>query len=358
MLSTSYIPKEIIVGFNRCSADGTWRYGKDQSGLLGYATYKDEKGVLRKETSFNNWKNEDIPVRTIENSPIDGFSIVEGVLGDKYSWFPRNPYIVISDPRGFFIQIPLDNVITIIKEGEILNGKIKNRLIYSWNGIQLTLMIYGGNDYKEATSFTSIINEKPNFTVSDMMKGDKFRTKSGDIVYYYGKYDRFREDGTNEGKFYWFIPSTEEYGKNIPITYRKVPKTIIKREILKFEDLDIFNKYEEIVEGNPEFSPVDWERKPTFEPARDIDRIECYGFLSNIDGAYKKYSCYGSKGSYEVRPYTGSYSLGSVDYINTLENLNSKYNPKVVRWYLKNGNKISGYLYYGNYNLILGKDEL
>lgn len=43
-----YIPKKLVIGFDRPTTE-------DDDIKAAFVTYKDEKGVLRKEKSFNSW---------------------------------------------------------------------------------------------------------------------------------------------------------------------------------------------------------------------------------------------------------------------------------------------------------------
>lgn len=63
MKSNLFIPKKIHVGFQKRSDTFI--------GNLAYVIYEDEKGKLRKETSWNSWRDKNIEVKdltTIKNS--------------------------------------------------------------------------------------------------------------------------------------------------------------------------------------------------------------------------------------------------------------------------------------------------
>jgi hypothetical protein len=67
------IPDTIKVGFQ--NRQGTY------TGKLAYVVYKDKKGVLRKEKSWNGWKDDKIPAQEFENVPTDGF-VLNKKVGD------------------------------------------------------------------------------------------------------------------------------------------------------------------------------------------------------------------------------------------------------------------------------------
>ena len=65
MKSNIFIPKTINVGYQNRS--GTY------TGKLAYVIYYDEKGKLRKEASWNSWRDKKIPNEEFDNVPTTGF---------------------------------------------------------------------------------------------------------------------------------------------------------------------------------------------------------------------------------------------------------------------------------------------
>ena len=71
--TTIYVPKKIKVGFDNRSDTYT--------GKLAYVIYYDEKGKLRKETSWNSWRDENIEPEEYDNEPMSGF-VLNKKVGD------------------------------------------------------------------------------------------------------------------------------------------------------------------------------------------------------------------------------------------------------------------------------------
>jgi len=69
--------------------------GDTYTGKLAYVIYYDEKGKLRKETSWSNWRDHKIPDEEFDNIPTEGFVLNKGVGGARQSWGwnTRNEYI-------------------------------------------------------------------------------------------------------------------------------------------------------------------------------------------------------------------------------------------------------------------------
>ena len=71
MQTKLYIPKTIKVGFQK--REGTF------AGKLAYIIYTDDKGVLRKEKSWQGWRDQKIEPLDFENEPTSGFMINKDV---------------------------------------------------------------------------------------------------------------------------------------------------------------------------------------------------------------------------------------------------------------------------------------
>ena len=106
MKTNIFIPKRINVGYQERSDTYT--------GKLGYIIYYDEKGKLRKETSWQNWRDDSIPSNEFENEPIKGFILNKKAGGYKYSWNTRQTYCRVFDPRGFEFEITIENLLYIL----------------------------------------------------------------------------------------------------------------------------------------------------------------------------------------------------------------------------------------------------
>ena len=78
-----FIPKKIKSGYNKREDCYT--------GKLAYVIYYDEKGKLRKETSWNSWRKEELGDDEYDNSPTDGFVLNKKVGGTSWSsWNTRS----------------------------------------------------------------------------------------------------------------------------------------------------------------------------------------------------------------------------------------------------------------------------
>ena len=114
-----FIPKKINVGFQNRSDTYTQK--------LAYVIYYDLKGVLRKEKSWNSWRDHKIPNVEFANDPTEGFVLNKGVGGGRSSWNRRNEYIRVYDPRDFEFEISVANLLFILRECDCSRGKGTDR---------------------------------------------------------------------------------------------------------------------------------------------------------------------------------------------------------------------------------------
>ena len=79
-----FIPEKIKVGFQK--------RGDTYTGNLAYVIYYDQKGKLRKETSWESWRDKKIQSEEFTNEPTEGFVLNKGVGGvrQSYGWNTRN----------------------------------------------------------------------------------------------------------------------------------------------------------------------------------------------------------------------------------------------------------------------------
>src|SRR5574343_1729160 len=134
MKSNIFIPKKIKVGFQNREDTYTKK--------LAYVIYYDEKGVLRKETSWQSWRDKTIEPVEFDNVPFSGFVLNKKVGGySNYHWNPRQTYVRIYDPRDFEFEITVPNLLYILENGNSIKGKgLEGDFVYGWDGTELVLI--------------------------------------------------------------------------------------------------------------------------------------------------------------------------------------------------------------------------
>lgn len=245
MRSSIFIPKTINVGYQNRS--GTY------TGKLAYVIYYDEKGKLRKEASWNGWRDENIPNNEYDNIPTEGFVLNKKAGDYSTGWDHRHAYCRVYDPRGFEFEITIENLLYILENANCIKGKgLEGEFVYGWDGKDLVLMPVESPDYKEISEFNKIIHNNECVKAKDLIIGATYLTKDNENWIYMGKfdvYDRY-ENWKNKGKHFWFWKGS--YFEH----YRSMPKN----KFIKCIDDKCNEKYADIfdkLEGESEYSPYD-----------------------------------------------------------------------------------------------------
>lgn len=166
------IPKKVKVGFKNDSCC--------YSGKLGYVIYYDTSGILRKEKSWNSWRDKSIPEANFDNVPTEGFIINRSVGGHKSGWNYRQSYCRVWDPRGFEFEIGIDNFLWILDYYDCLAGKkLIGKFVYSWIGDSLVLLPTASDEYSVACE---VMKKREKITKdlkpSELKPGSLYKVKS------------------------------------------------------------------------------------------------------------------------------------------------------------------------------------
>jgi hypothetical protein len=179
-----FIPDRINVGFQ--NRDDTY------TKKLAYVTYFDNKGVLRKEKSWNGWRNNKIKPIEFANEPTEGFVLNKGVGGARrsYGWNVRNEYIRVYDPRDFEFEISIANLLFILRECDCSRGKgLEGKFVYAWEGTELVLLPATSEEFKQSKSFTSL--QAQSVKAKDLIPGATYTTKKQEQLTFVGKFDHY-----------------------------------------------------------------------------------------------------------------------------------------------------------------------
>lgn len=176
-----YIPKTITVGYQKRTDTYT--------GQLAYIIYTDDKGVLRKETSWEHWRDKKISRDDFNNEPTSGFVLNRGVGGARmsYGWNTRNEYVRVYDPRNFEFEISVSNLLFILQECSSIKGKgLDGEFVYAWSGKELVLLPVDCQEYKECQKHSS--RQAIKLDKKDIKPGYSYIMKDGAEVLYLGHF--------------------------------------------------------------------------------------------------------------------------------------------------------------------------
>lgn len=367
-MNTIFIPKKISVGFQNRSDTYT--------GKLAYVVYYDEKGVLRKERSWNSWRNDDIEPLVTDNVPTSGFVLNKKVGDYVCDWNHRQAYVRIYDPRDFEFEITVENLLYILENTSSIVGKgLEGEFVYGWNGKDLILIPTSSPDYVEISKFNEKIFKNEYVKSKDLVLGGTYRTKNDEEYIYMGRFDlhgdkaRRVEDGksngygyycnyhyvydqVNKGKHYWFARKRNTYqGESYYsfLTVRSLGQKFI--ETVSTECDAEYSQIYEQMESKTDFSPYD-SSKDEYVPMT-LDEFKEYvdknnhwneiKFISMQNGKYvnikldynrnQKIFCtyHRTDGWYNSKQEVKPIGDGSAEYIFNM------YHPVHKNEYLENG---------------------
>jgi hypothetical protein len=172
------IPTKLKVGYQKRTDTYT--------GKLAYVIYYDEKGQLRKERSWDGWRDKKIEADEYSNEPTSGFVLNKKVGDYKSDWNHRMAHIRVYDPRGFEFEISVENLLYILQECTSTKGKgLEGDFVYAFDGSDLVLLPTSSQEYISSREFTDGLMKK--VSKADMVEGCVYITKKQEKVMYLGK---------------------------------------------------------------------------------------------------------------------------------------------------------------------------
>ncbi len=179
-MSSFYIPKRIKIGFQKREDCFTQK--------LAYVIYFDDKGKLRKEVSWEGWRDKTISPIEFDNVPTQGFVLNKNIQRGGYDWYSDTvTRIRIYDPRDFEFEITAQNLISVLMHSDCLKKGLQGDYVYCWNNKELVLLPTCSEEYKQATDFTALQGQK--VSAKTLKPGFAYLTKNQDTVVYLGRYN-------------------------------------------------------------------------------------------------------------------------------------------------------------------------
>ena len=282
MKTNIFIPKTIKVGFQNRSDTYTQK--------LAYVIYYDQKNVLRKEKSWESWRDKNIEPQEFVNEPTSGFVLNKKVGDYKSDWNHRHAYCRVYDQRNFEFEITIENLLYILENATSTKGKgLEGEFVYAYSGKDLLLLPIDSPDYKEITQYNKILHEKNYVKVKDLVLGGIYKTKSNeeyiymgrfdyhDDIYesvpyeadsYYGKTTRYKsvKKNVNKGKYHYFV--LKEKGEKRSEWFSILALKSLGEKFISIISSECVENYAELfdkLEGNIHYSPID-ESKDEYIP--------------------------------------------------------------------------------------------
>jgi hypothetical protein len=217
-----FIPTKLKVGFIEDSSTFT--------GKLAYVIYYDEKGKIRKEPSWNNWRDHKIEAIELDNTPMLGYMLNRGVERYGYHGSGRS-MIRIHDPRDFEFEISIDNLVGILMNNDVSKRDIQGECVFAWSGSDLILLPVNSEEYKTSQKYTE--KQSGKVSTKELIKGATYVKKKDHTHYRY------------LGHFEWF-DYTEK--TSLKQTVSKGKKHLFYTDVQKRDDnYHLIDEYEIVI---------------------------------------------------------------------------------------------------------------
>lgn len=140
---------------------------KNGSENLAYMTQVETPSLFNSKIRTGcMWANKDISETSgtrIKNDPTTGFYIGSSVS----RWSTSNKLFRVVDPRGFTVEVPTDNIATLLHLTTVVNGVIQGECVWGRDGSNHILLPTNSEPFKEAkrnsvkqTDYVSVKNLK------------------------------------------------------------------------------------------------------------------------------------------------------------------------------------------------------
>lgn len=391
-MSKIFIPKKLKVGFQ--NRNGTY------TGKLAYVIYYDNTGKLRKETSWEGWRDKNIEPLEIDNEPTSGFVLNKKAGGYMTGWDMRQTYVRVYDPRDFEFEIDVPNLLYILENTSSIKGKgLEGEFVYGWDGKDLVLIPTDAPEYQEYMNRADKVYNQKALGAKDMKIGYTYYTADNVPYVYLGRYmeydylcsryyksssiwcpqeywtydidetwqkdiydeseiERTRHKAKERKKKHWFYCPEASY--DYICNYVSIPSNKFY-SVSESPDPN-FSEYFNQLEHNPTYNPIDFgataKRNATYEEfetafsrLKDIEYnegisyIQCYGnnvrVHCNIQNQLELpyvYVCKLSNGEYIVLNSCSSKYENAEYKTASIQDLYNHLNPYIYEHYLKNGN--------------------
>lgn len=175
-----FIPDKIKVGFQNRNDTYTKK--------LAYVIYYDMKGELRKEKSWQTWRDKKIDPIDYNNEPTEGFVLNKKVGGYKCDWNYRDAHVRVYDPRDFEFEISVPNLLFILTQCDCSRGKgLEGKFVYAWDGTELLLLPVSSEAYKASKKYTVL--QSQSVKAKELVPGASYITKKQEMLTFVGKFD-------------------------------------------------------------------------------------------------------------------------------------------------------------------------
>lgn len=181
-LSTIKIPEKVYVGFQG-------RRSQDEVPLGFMTPYTTDAAGQKRRDSVDRWAkgyghNKTFNSVIMENKPMVGFRIGRAIRRSGGWNGSGASYIRIEDPRGFELEITIENLAMCMNGNIIEDGEIMQSCVWGRDGNRNILLPINSDPYKDSVTTKVALENK--LSLRDIKTGDKIKLLTGEEGIYLG----------------------------------------------------------------------------------------------------------------------------------------------------------------------------
>jgi hypothetical protein len=202
---------------------------------LAYMTYYEDNAAFHKrKTTGMDWAKLDSRVWNTETKKYDHFDVKGGVvidntpvtdvyIGSSVSrWSTSNKLFRVQDPRGFTVEVPTDNIATLLHLTTVVNGVINEPCVWGREGSNHILLPINSEPYLETLDKMDTLANKL-IKLSDIKVGDVVKFFENDTEYTY----------LGKAKTTWRLkPYDLKYGRGSRYFHRESEKKYLEERLI------------------------------------------------------------------------------------------------------------------------------
>jgi hypothetical protein len=183
-LSSIKIPTTVYVGFQG-------RRSQDEVPLGFMTPYEDTKAGQKRRDTVDNWakgywgsSEKTFNAVTLENKPMIGFKIGRSIRRSGGWNGSGASYVRVEDPRGFELEITIENLVMCMADNHIQDGEIVAECVWGRDGNRNILLPTNSEPYKASLATTEKLSKK--LSLRDIKPGDDIQLVTGEIGTFMG----------------------------------------------------------------------------------------------------------------------------------------------------------------------------
>ena len=139
--------------------------------------------IKKMQATGRSWvrgENKDKSGTIIDNTPTKNIYVGCSVS----RWSTSNKLFRVTDPRGFTIEIPTDNLATLLHHTTVVKGVVQEECVWGKDGNNHILLPINSEPYRLSREQQNVLDNKL-ISVKDIKVGDWVKFFGGDTEYYF-----------------------------------------------------------------------------------------------------------------------------------------------------------------------------